>query len=235
MPKSFSMSIIWNILTGLLLWLSLTFTALFQNQIEQIYPALFSWRHLYASWWFSWHMLSEIKSLPENLSWRRSSDLFWTFCWLTSTFCLSFLHLNFSITNSFFFKRWQACKSFGLTSCPVKESALQMLNSSSSSLIDGGTGFTSTESRQWYWTLVTAFLSDWTTLSVCNLLQFLLMAKSDEKASYSLKKPLNWFVKSAIFDKMSLTVMSSLINSSFERFSNWLHVRAILAEDDNRM
>ena len=61
---------------------------------------------------------------------------------------LSFLHLNFTIANSFFFKRWQACKSSGLTLCLVNESALQMFSSSSSSLIDGGTGFTSNDSRQ---------------------------------------------------------------------------------------
>ena len=95
-------------------------------------------------------MLSDMKSLPENVSWRRSLDLFRRFFALTSTRRLSFLHLNFTVTDSFVFKRWQACKSFGLTSCSVKESALQMLTSSSSSLIDGGTGFTSTDSRRWY-------------------------------------------------------------------------------------
>ena len=123
MPRSFSMSIMWKFLAGLLLSLSLTFTALFQNQVEWIFPAFFSWRHLYASCCFSWHMFSDMKSLPENFSWRRSSDLFRRFFQLTSTFCLSFLHLNFTITDSFFFKRWQACKSFSLTSFPVKESA----------------------------------------------------------------------------------------------------------------
>ena len=125
-PRSFSMSIIWKFLTGLLLSIGLTFAALFQNQVEWILPAFFSWQHLYASWWFSWHMLSNMKSLPENLSWRRSSDLFPRFFLLTSTFRLSFLHLNFTITDSFFFKRWQTCKSSGLTSCSLKESALQM-------------------------------------------------------------------------------------------------------------
>ena len=219
MPRSFSMSIIWKILTGLLLSLSLTFTALFQNQVEWILPAFFSWRHLYASWWFSWHMLSDMKSLPENFSWRRSSDLFRRFFQLTSTFCLSFLHLNFTITDSFFFKWWQACKSFGLTSCPVKASASQMFSLSSSSLIDGGIGFTSTDSRRWYWALVTALFSNWTTLLVSNLLQFLVMAKSDETTSNLLKKSSNRFVKSEIFDVMSSTMMSSSISSSFERFS----------------
>ena len=235
MPRSFSMSIIWKILTGLLLSLSLTFTALFQNQVGWIFSAIFSWRNLYASWWFSWHMFSNMKSLPENFSCRRSSDLFRRFFRLTSTFCLIFLNLNFTISHSFFFKRWQACKSFGLTSCPIKHSALQMFGSNCSSLIHLGRGFTSTDSHQWYWDLVTALLSNWTTLLVNNLLQFLVMAKSDETTSNLLKKSSNRFVKWEIFDVMSSTVMSSSNSSSFERFSNWLLVRTILVGDDNRM
>ena len=181
MLKSFSMSIIWKILTGLLLSPSLTFTVLFQNQVEWIFPAFFSWRHLYASWWFSWNMLSNMKSLPENFSWRRSSDLFRRFFLLTRTLHLSLLHLNFTITDAFFFRRWQAYKSSGLTSCPVREIALQIFSSSSSSLTHGGTGFTSTDSRRWYWALINAFLSKWTTFLVSNMLQFLVMATSEEK------------------------------------------------------
>ena len=123
------------------------------------------------------------KSLPENFSWRKSSDLFRRFFVSTSTHRLSFLHLNFTVTDSFFFKWWQACKSSGLASCSIKESALQMFNLSSSSLIDEGTGFTSTDSGRWYLALVTAFLSNWTTLSVSNLMQFLVIAKSDDRTS----------------------------------------------------
>ena len=163
-------------------------------------------------------MLSDMKSWSENFSWRRSSDLFRRFFLLTSTLRLSFLHLNFTIIDSFFFRRWQACKLSGLTSCPVRESALQMFSSSSSSLIDAGTGFISIDSRRWYWALVTAFLSKWTTLSVSNLLQFLKMDKSDETTSNLLKKLSNRFDKSEIFDAISSTVMSSSISSSFERF-----------------
>ena len=73
------------------------------------------------------------------------------------------------------------------------------------------------------------------TLSVSNLLQFLVMAKSDETTSNLLKKYLNRCVKSEIVDVMSSTVMSSSISSSFEMFSNWLLVRTILVEDDNRI
>ena len=73
------------------------------------------------------------------------------------------------------------------------------------------------------------------TLSVSNLLQFLVMAKSDETTSNLLKKYLNRCVKSEIVDVMSSTVMSSSISSSFEMFFNWLLVRTILVEDDNRI
>ena len=128
MPKSFSMSIIWKILTGLLLSLSLTFTVLFQNQVEWIFLAFFSRRYLYASWWFSWHMLSDMKNLPGNFSWRKSSDLFWRFFLLTRTLHLSFLHLNFTTADSFFFWWSQVCKSSRLTLRPVRESALQMFS-----------------------------------------------------------------------------------------------------------
>ena len=119
MARSFSMSIIWKMLTGLLLSLSLMFTTLFQNQVEWILPEFFSLQHLYPSWFFSWHMGSDMKSLPENFSWYRSSDLFWRFFLVTITLCLSLLNLNFTITDSVFFKRWQACSSPGLTSCPA--------------------------------------------------------------------------------------------------------------------
>ena len=96
-------------------------------------------------------------------------------------------------------------------------------------------GFISTDFHRWYRELVTAFLSSWRTLSVSNLLQFLVMAKSDETTSNLLKKYLNRCVKSEIVDVMSSTVMSSSISSSFEMFSNWLLVRTILVEDDNRI
>ena len=101
MPRSFSMSIIWKILTGLLLSLCLTFTALFQNQVKWIFPAFFSWQHLYASWWFSWLMLSDMKSLPENFSWRRSSDLFWRFFPVNKYFLFKFRAFKFH-NNRFF-------------------------------------------------------------------------------------------------------------------------------------
>ena len=130
--------------------------------------------------WFFWYILSDMKSLPENFRWHRFSDLFQGFFLSTSTPCLSFLHSNFTITNCFFFKQCQPCKSSGLTSCLVKESALQMFSLSSSSLIDGETQFTFTDSYWWYWALVNAFLSNWTTVSVNNLLHFLVMANSDE-------------------------------------------------------
>ena len=56
------------------------------------------------------------------------------------------------------------------------------------------------------------------------MLQFLAIAKSDEKTSNLLKKTSNRFDKSECFGDISLTVMSSSISSSFERFSNWLRI-----------
>ena len=70
-PRSFSISIIWYMFTG---WL-LTFTKLFQNHVEWFFPAFFNCLYLYANWWFSWHMLSEMKSLPVNFSRLRFSEL----------------------------------------------------------------------------------------------------------------------------------------------------------------
>ena len=56
-------------------------------------------------------------------------------------------------------------------------------------------------------------------VQICNLLHFFVIAKSDETTSNLLKKSSNRFVKLDIFDVTSSTVMSSSINSSFERFS----------------
>ena len=66
-PKIFSMSLIRKIFTGLLLSLSLTFAALFKNHVEWIFPAIYSWWHLYARRWFSWYMLSDIRAYQNAL------------------------------------------------------------------------------------------------------------------------------------------------------------------------
>ena len=50
------------------------------------------------------------------------------------------------------------------------------------------------------------------------MLQFLVMAKSDETTSNFLKKSSNRFVKSKIVEVMPSTVTSSSMSSSFERF-----------------
>ena len=61
------------------------------------------------------------------------------------------------------------------------------------------------------------------------------MAKSEEITSNFVKKTSNRLDKSESFDVISSTVISSSINSFFERFSNWLLVQTILVEDDDRM
>ena len=146
-PRSFSMSIIWHTFAGWLLSLSLTFITLLQNHIEWIFPAFFNCLHLYVNWWFSWHMLSEMKSLPANFSWLRLSDLLRRFFLSIRMFRFCFLDLNFTITISFFLRRWQAWRSSGITSWPVRERALQTLSSSSSLLIDARAGFISIAQR----------------------------------------------------------------------------------------
>ena len=64
--------------------------------------------------------------------------------------CIYIFYITVFMITSFFFRSLLSCKSSALTSCLVKGSALQMYRSSSSLLIDAGTGFTSTESRRWY-------------------------------------------------------------------------------------
>lgn len=111
-----------------------------------------------------------------------------------------FSAFKFRDNSLFFFKRWQTCESSCLTSCPVEESVLQMLSSSSSSLIDAGTRFTSTNSSRWYRVLVTVFLSNWITLSTSNLLQFFVIAKSQKRNSNLLKNhPIDLMVHSVFW------------------------------------
>ena len=190
MLRSFSMSIMRTILMGLLLSLrhllhySKTKWSGFSlhSSVDNIYMSADGFHGTCCPIW---------RAYQKTLAGVDPQIYFGGFFQLTSTFCLSFVHLNFTITDSFF-KRWQAW----------------------------GIGFTSTDSHRWYRALVTGFLSSWTTLLVSNLLQFLVMAKSDETTSNLLKKSSNWFVKSEIFDIVSLMMTSSSITSSFERFSN---------------
>ena len=102
-PRSFSISITWWIFIDWLLSLSLTLTELFQNHVEWIFPVFCNCLHLQDNWWFLWHMLSEIKSLPEKFSWVRTSHLLWRFFLLTRMLHFCFLHLIIlNITVSFF-------------------------------------------------------------------------------------------------------------------------------------
>ena len=133
-----------------------------------------------------WHILSETKSLPEKLSWVRTSDLLQRFFVMIRMLCFCFLHLNLMMTVSFFFKWWHAWRSSGFTSWPVRDNALQTLLSRTSSSIEAGTGFISSYSWRWYCALLTAFLSNWTILSLSKRLQFLLTVSSEERISYCL-------------------------------------------------
>ena len=86
----------------------------------------------------------------------------------------------------------------------------------------------SSDSRRWYCALLTAFLSNLTILSLSKRLQFLLTVSSEERMSYRLRKSLKRLVRSGSLEDMSLILISSSINSSFEWFSSWLLVRTIM-------
>ena len=95
---------------------------------------------------------------------------------------------KFNCHSVIFFKWWHAWRSSGFSSLPIRDNALQTLLSKTSSPIDAGTVFIS---RLWYWALVTAFLSNWTILSLNKRLQFLLTVSSEEIISYRLKNHRN--------------------------------------------
>ena len=126
------------------------------------------------------------------------------------------------------FKWWYAWRSSGFTSWPVRDNALQTLPSRTSSPIHARTEFIFSDSRQWYWALLTAFLSNWTILSVSKWLQFLLTVSSELRISYRLRKSSKQLVRSGSLEDMSSTLISLSINSSFERFSSWFLVHTII-------
>ena len=205
----------------------LALTELFQNHMEWILPVFFNYLHLYDNWWFSWHMLSKTKSLSEKLTWARTFDLLRRSFLLIRMLHSYFLHLNLTITVSFLFKRWHTWISSGFTSWPVKDSALQTLLLRTSLPIDAGTGFTSIDSRRWHWALLTTFLSSWTILSFNKRLQVLVTNSSKERISYHLKILSKRLLRSDSLEDMSATLISSSINSSFQRLSSWLIVWTI--------
>ena len=133
-------------------------------------------------------MLFETKSLPEKLSWVRTSDLLWRFYPLIRMLQFCFLHLNSTITVSLFFKRWHTWRSLGFTSWLFKDNALETLLSRTSSPINAGTWFISSDSWRWYWALLMVFLPNETILSLNKWLHFLLTLSSEEKISCCLKK-----------------------------------------------
>lgn len=65
-PKIFSMSAIREISRRGPLPVNFKFTVLLKNQVNWILSAVFNWQYLYANWWFSWDILSLVKSLPGN-------------------------------------------------------------------------------------------------------------------------------------------------------------------------
>ena len=110
----------------------------------------------------------------------------------------------------------------------IKKKKKKTLFWRSSSQIDGGTGFISSDSWGWYWGLLTAFLCNTTILSVSEQLQVLLTVSSELRISYRLWKSLKRLVTSDRLEGMSSTLISLSINSSFEKFYSWLLVQTII-------
>ena len=86
----------------------------------------------------------------------------------------------------------------------------------------------SSDSCWQYCALLTAFLSNWTILSLSKWLQFLLTVSSEERISSCLRKSSKQLVKWDSLEHISSTLISLSINSSIERFSSWLFVQAIM-------
>ena len=142
-------------------------------------------------------MLSKTNSLPEKFKWGENIWFIMEVLPGDKDFSLRFCFVHLTTTVSFFFKGWHAWISSGFTSWLVRGNALQMLFSRTSSpTTDAGTGFISSDSQQWYWALLTAFLSKWTILSVSKQLQFLLTVSSELRISYRLRKSLKRLVGS---------------------------------------
>ena len=114
-PRSTILEILWIAPLSV----SFKFTVLLKNQVEWILPSVFNWRHLYGNCWFSWDILSLIKSLPENRNCVRSEDLSFKFFWLKRTFCLCLRHLDLTMIRFRFLKWWHECSCSGVTLTPV--------------------------------------------------------------------------------------------------------------------
>ena len=231
--KRFSMSVTWNILCILPCSVKLRFTSLLKNQVEWIFRALLSYRYLYVSCWFSWDILSLTKSPPKTFRLPSSWDLLPRVLrlYIIEFFCLR--HLNFTMTLSRLFIRWQAYQAFGTTFTSVYDKALQTFSSKTSSVMSAGTWFKSIFSLLLYWEFATALWSSCIILvSKCEL-SFLHCCNSELTLSYFHKKSLNFSSRLLSFILISLTKLelisvSSWMSSSLLIFSYWLWVKTIL-------
>ena len=149
---------------------------------ELLLLAFFNSLDIWGNWWFLWLILSEVRSLRKKLSWLTISNLLQRFFLLIKMLCFCFLYLNLTIIVSFFFKWWHVWKSL------VSLNTLEMLFSRTSSPVDVGMGFISSNSWGWNCAVLTRFLSNWTIFSLSRQLQFLLTDSSEERISYVSKK-----------------------------------------------
>ena len=95
--------------------------------------------------------------------------------------------------------------SSSLTFCAIKESVLQILTSRSSSLINAGTAFNSSDLWRRFCALLTTFYSNWLIFSLNKWLQFLVKSISQERISDLKEKKKH---QNDLLDKISLDEMS---------------------------
>ena len=141
---------------------------MFQNHVEWTFPDFFNWIHLYDNWWFSWHMFSEMNSLLANLI--KVFRKFTKIVFVNKNFSLPFPEFEFH-NCSLFFRWWHDLEWSGIISWAASKRALQLLSSSSSLLIDAGTGLT----------LLTVFLSNWIIRSLRRWFQFIETASAEDR------------------------------------------------------
>ena len=99
-PRHFSMSV-WKILTGLLPFTKFDIYCIIPEPSRVDFPCILQLTTFICQLMVFMEHALQYEELTRKL-WHKNFRFIWRFLWLTSTFCLSFLHLNFTMTSSFF-------------------------------------------------------------------------------------------------------------------------------------
>lgn len=149
---------------------------LFEFNVENL-----SCQYLKAS---SWVFLC---SLPENINCASSKSFYWQFLQFIWILCFTFQYLNFKITVFLFLSPEQVRRSLGVTSYPVIERALWAGSSKTLFSLSRGIELTSKHFLQWYWALLTTFLSNCVICCGRTELQFLGISSGFRSSCFAAK------------------------------------------------